>query len=108
LTLVEVMIAMVIFTIGALGLAAASAWIVRQMALNGQRAYAASAAGVRSERFHSGTCGSGGSGAELRRGLRLAWSVEPDAGFTRLDHRITRQTPFGLRTDRFMSGVICQ
>lgn len=44
LTLVEVMIAILVFAIGALGLAATSAAILRQMASSAQRSRAAHAA----------------------------------------------------------------
>lgn len=107
LTLVEVLIAMLIFTVGALGLAAASATIARQMGLSAQRGYAASIAGTRSERFHATTCGAAGSGTEQTRGLRSEWNVERGAASAELDHRITRSTPFGIRADRFMSGAPC-
>jgi len=107
-TLIEVLFAVSIFTVGALGLAAASATIIRQMALNAQRGNAASVAGARAERFHAGRCGGFGTFTEWTGGLRSEWSSIEGSGSAELDHRIRRSTPFGFREDRFMSGVSCQ
>jgi len=108
LTVIEVMVAVVIFTVGALGLAASSATIVRQFAANAQRGAAASVAGSRAERFHAAGCGGFGAGAVWTQGLRSEWSSSAGSGSAELDHRIRRPTSFGLREDRFMSGVRCE
>jgi len=107
-TLIEVLIAMMIFTIGALGLAAASASIVRQMGSSDQRANAASTAGVRSERFHGSPCGITAVGTEQAGGLRSEWTVEKSRWSAEQDQRITRRTAFGLRADRFVTGRPCE
>jgi type IV pilus assembly protein PilV len=53
LTLVEVMIAILVFAIGALGLAATSAAILRQMAASARRSRAAHVAASLTERSHA-------------------------------------------------------
>ena len=53
LTLVEVMIAILVFAIGALGLAATSAAILRQMASSAQRSRAAHLAASLDEKTHA-------------------------------------------------------
>jgi len=107
LTLIEVLIAMVVFTTGALALAATSAAIVRQMASSSQRAYAASSAGARSELFHAAGCGTSVSGTDQSRGVRSEWSVTRSVASQELDQRITRSTQFGTRGATFLSGVPC-
>ncbi|MEO5579919.1 MAG: prepilin-type N-terminal cleavage/methylation domain-containing protein [Gemmatimonadaceae bacterium] len=107
LTLIEVLVAMMIFTVGALGLAAASATIARQMGASAQRGYAASISRLRSERFHAAPCGASGSGTEQSRGLRSEWSVDRNTISAELDNRVTRSTALGMRADRFMSGIPC-
>ncbi len=107
LTLIEVMIAIMIFTVGALGLAATAGSIVRQMALNSQRDLAASIAGTRSERFHALPCPAESTGTEEFRGLQSEWSIERRTGSAEQSHRIVRSTPFGPSSDKFMSGVPC-
>jgi len=53
LTLVEVMIAILVFAIGALGLAATSAAILRQMASNARRSMEARASAALDEKSHA-------------------------------------------------------
>jgi prepilin-type N-terminal cleavage/methylation domain-containing protein len=53
LTLIEVMIAILVFAIGALGLAATSAAIVRQMAASAKRSRAAHLAASLDEKTHA-------------------------------------------------------
>ncbi len=107
LTLIEVLIAMLVFTAGALALAATSAAIVRQMASSSQRAYAASSAGTRSELFHAAGCGTSVSGTDQSRGVRSDWSITRGVASQELDQRITRGTEFGTRGATFLSGVPC-
>ncbi len=75
-TLVEVIIALVVFTTGALGLAAGSAVVARELGTNGLRAVGARLAASRHEIVHS-TCRTSRSGSEARGQVTSAWTISP-------------------------------
>lgn len=107
-TLVEVLIAIMVFTIGALGLAATSASIARQMGLNADRSAAGAMALNRAERFQASDCDGNPAGTDESRGVRSEWSVTKGVKSAELDHRITRRSSASDRVDRFRSGVLCE
>jgi prepilin-type N-terminal cleavage/methylation domain-containing protein len=102
-SLVEVVIAMLVFAVGALGLAASAAAIARQVAASGLRADAATIARSRSEAAHGASCGSFHSGESTTSGVRSVWSVD---GST-LEQHLDRSDAFGSHADRFISAVPC-
>lgn len=106
LTLVEVVIAILVFAIGGLGLAASSAAIARQISSNTLRARAASIARTRSESAIGRPCESLSSGEASVPAIRSTWTVSGSNART-LDQRIERIDSRGLHTDRFLSAVPC-
>ena len=102
-SLVEVVIAMLVFAVGGLGLAASAAAIAKQIAASGLRADAATIARSRSEAAHGAPCGSFPGGEEVIAGVRSVWSVD---GST-LDQHLDRSDAFGSHADRFISAVPC-
>jgi Tfp pilus assembly protein PilV len=107
LTLVEVIVAILLFTIGGLGLCAASAVMARQMSRTNLRMRSASIARVRDETFHASRCGTLLSGEETTSGIRSTWQVT--SGLTpTLDQQLERQSMSAVRTDRFMSALSCE
>jgi len=75
LTLIEVIVAMLVFAVGALGLAAGSATIARQMSNTSLRSRSSSIARSRDERSHSLPCRCvpvGGTVQVIRNGFTLA------------------------------------
>ncbi len=106
LTLIEVIVAMLLFSVGALGMAAASAAITRQMTLSLLRSRAASIARDRNETVQSVGCSGISSGSETRQGVASTWTVT--SGMTAsLDQEVERQGINQLVTDHFLSAVPC-
>jgi prepilin-type N-terminal cleavage/methylation domain-containing protein len=73
-TLVEVVVALLVFTIGALALAASSAVVARTMRANLLRERAGRIAASRIETIKS-ACASAASGMESVQGIESQWSV---------------------------------
>ena len=103
-SLVEVVIAMLVFAVGGLGLAASAAAIAKQIAASGLRADAATIARSRSEAAHGAWCGSFSSGVAVMAGVRSEWSV---TGST-LEQYLDRSDAFGSHADRFISAIPCE
>ena len=106
LTLIEVIVAILLFSTGALGLAAASAVITRQMTTSLLRSRAANFARERSEKAHAANCSVLSSGEESRDGIRASWTISPGHVAT-IDQRLERSTRTAIRTDRFISAIPC-
>lgn len=107
LTLVEVIVAMLVFAVGGLGLAAGSAVVVRQIARSTLRANSMTIARSRAERAHASGCSATSSGEERRLGIRSVWNVVPGPALT-LDQTLERATTSGIHADRFLSAVSCE
>ncbi len=105
-TLIEVVIAILVFSIGGLGLAASAASIVRQLSANSLRVEAGLIARSRAESAHSSGCADLSGGETRSAGIRSVWSVAGSLPAT-LDLRIERSDHLGLHTDRFLVGIAC-
>ena len=107
-TLIELVLAIFVFAIGALGLAATTAVITRSLAMAGIRERAARLATARIEALRGLSCASVHSGSESVQGLVSSWTVTP-AG-TRVD--VVETVTYGLngspRTDSYSSLFRCQ
>ena len=106
LTLIEVIVAMLVFAIGGLGLAAGSAVIVKQIGLNNLRSNALTIARSRIEQAIASGCGSLGSGQERKLGIRSVWTVTGGSAET-LEQTLERQSTLGMHSDRFLSAIPC-
>lgn len=107
LTLIEVIVAMLVFTIGGLGLAAGSATIARQISANTVRARAAATARSRAEFAHALPCGALSTGEESVAGVRSEWQIA-QPGPLILDQRLERTDAYGRHSDRFLSAAPCE
>jgi prepilin-type N-terminal cleavage/methylation domain-containing protein len=76
-TLVEVVVALLVFSIAALALAASSAIVAKTMESNALRERAGRIAANRIELITS-ECGSAANGAELLEGIQSEWSISRD------------------------------
>ena len=74
-TLVELMVAMIIFVIGLLALASTTAVVTRHMGGGAQMALAASTAQARFERLRSEACETITDGSDEHRGITEKWTV---------------------------------
>ena len=106
-TLVELMVAMLMFTVGLLALASTSAVVVSQMGDAGRMGVAASAAQTRIERLRSGGCTTAQTGSNAARGVSESWSVTPMTRSARIDVTITYNTRRGLRSQTYRSMMRC-
>lgn len=106
LTLIEVIVAILLFSVGALGMAAASAAITRQMTLNLLRSRAASIARARDETAHSVDCGAISGGSETLQGIASRWSASQGMVVS-IDQEIERRGVAAQQIDHFLSAVPC-
>lgn len=107
-TLVEIIVALLVFTTGALGLAAGSAIVARELGTNRVRAEAARMAASRLEVVHS-TCRIAQSGSETRGSIVSEWTVSPlDSTRVRLTGTVSYVTARGSRTEPYTAIVGCQ
>ena len=74
-TIVELVVAIVILTVGLLGLASTAAVVTRQMGGGAQQTLAASLASSRFESMRARTCAGLAGGTQVTRGLTEVWTV---------------------------------
>lgn len=106
LTLIEVIVAMLVFAIGGLGLAAGSAIVVKQIGMSTLRSNSLTIARSRAEQAIASGCGSIAGGAERKLGVRSVWTVTGGSAAT-LEQTLERQSALGMQSDRFISAVPC-
>jgi len=107
-TLIEIVVALVVFTTGALGLAAGSAIVAREMSTNAVRAEAARLATSRHEIVES-ACRAAQSGSETRGPVTSTWTVSrPDSSRVRLAGTVSYPVARGTRSDRYSASIGCR
>lgn len=107
-TLIEIIVALFVFTTGALSLAAGSAIVAREMGTNGVRAEAARLAASRREIVQS-TCRMAQSGSEVRGSIMSAWTVSPlDSTRVRLAGTVSYVGARGSRSEPYSVTVGCR
>lgn len=106
-TLIEVVVALMVFTIGGLALAASSAVIARGMAANATRERAGRIASSRLELLGS-QCRTATSGRESVQHVESEWSVARiDASRVALVESVSYMSPHGVRTDSYRATAPC-
>ncbi|MEO5588430.1 MAG: hypothetical protein ABIS03_02500 [Gemmatimonadaceae bacterium] len=106
LTVVEVVFAILLFSIGGLGLAAGSAAVARQMSLNQLRSRSSSMARSRDELMHAIPCPALADGMEAANGLRSSWTVTRGRS-TSVDQAVERRGIYSMQVDRYRSATPC-
>jgi prepilin-type N-terminal cleavage/methylation domain-containing protein len=107
-TLIEVIVALLVFTVGALALAASSAIVARAMAANSQRERAGRVAASRIAMLKS-QCGIAVSGSERVHEIESAWSVaRSDRGRVSITETVGYASPRGPRAQTFRTAVWCR
>ena len=104
-TLIEVVIAIFVFSIGGLGLAASAATVAKQVSATSLRSDAASIARARAEKASSGFCDLTPDNGAL--GVRSVVSLG-GVPVRSLDQRLERSDAFGVHRDRFISATRCE
>jgi len=106
-TLIEMIVAILVFTVGGLALAASSAIIGRGLAANGVRERAARVASSRVERLES-ECQVGTSGQETVEHIESQWSVaRSDSLLLNVVESVSYMAPGGRRSDIYRVLVRC-
>ena len=109
-TVIEVIIAIVILSIGLLGLTATAASVTRMVA-QGQRYNNASAlANQRFEKIRGQRCSTMAGGSAVQGAYSISWTVTSVSGGRGRDIAVTVVSPtgrYGTRTDNFTTTVPC-
>jgi len=106
-TLAEVVIAMVILSVGLLSLARGSVGVIRQMRAGNQAAMAAMVAQSRMEKMRSRTCSSISTGTATTSGLAEKWSVSAmSARMSAVTETVTYVPRPGVTKKLGMTGVV--
>ena len=106
-TLLELIVALLVFTVGGLGLVATSAVIGRELLANAVRERAGRIAASRLEVL-AAQCRTATAGRETLGGIRSDWSVSfPDPSHVSLLESVTYPTRRGGRTDIYGAMLPC-
>jgi type II secretory pathway component PulJ len=106
-TLIELVIALLVFTVGGLGLVATSAVIGGELSANARRERAARIAATRLEVL-AAECRGAIEGSETIGGIRSEWSLSfADSSRVALLESVSYQTRRGGRTDVYRSIMPC-
>lgn len=116
-TVMELIVAIVILSIGLLGLAATSGIVMRLIGGGTHQTVAANVALARFEQLRSLSCGRMTGGSAISRNVREAWSVTPVGPVampTAMDVRLTityetsmRRGGSSSRTQSYRSQIVC-
>ena len=113
-TVLEVLIAVMILTVGLLGLVSTAALVTRMITQGAWYGEASTLASRQFETFRSRWTGTGCNGAAdgsstTPNGFSLAWRVIPAAGgrARQVQLTVTSPTARGTRQDTFFSTIIC-
>jgi prepilin-type N-terminal cleavage/methylation domain-containing protein len=107
-TLIEVVVAVLVFTVGALALAASSAIIAQAMAANALRERAGRIAVSRIASIKS-QCGSAVSGSENVQQMESTWSVaRADRSRVSVIESVSYASPRGRRTQSYRTTIWCR
>ena len=106
-TLIEIVVALFLFSVGGLALVATSAVVGRELNANASRERAGRIAATRLEMLRAG-CRSTSGGREELGGIKSEWSVgRPDSSRVSLLEAITYPTKQGVRTDNYRVTLRC-
>lgn len=107
LTLVEILIAMLVFAIGALGLAASSASLARQMSWNADRSRASTLARTRIEKTTASRCASA-SGSDRSGTVMSDWIAADEGSDVTLQQTVIRLDSRAPHVDVFRAASSCR
>jgi prepilin-type N-terminal cleavage/methylation domain-containing protein len=105
-TLVEVIVAMLVFTVGGVALAGSSAVIGRALRENDVRERASRIAASRLD-IIGASCRSAASGREITVGIDSEWSVALDSSRLTALESVTYPSAGGIRTDSYRVVLGC-
>ena len=106
-TLVEVIVAMLLFSVGGLALASTAAMMGKQLNVDLIRERAGRMAVTRLESLRAG-CGVAVSGGEEAGGIGSNWSVSREGPRVSVTERVTYSTWQGGRSDSYVALIQCR
>ena len=106
-TIIELLVAIVVFTIGLVALAATSGLVATGVGDGGRLTAAAHAARSVLDSLGAATCGAVASGSATRDGVALAWDVTRDSSAARVDLAVGALLRRGTRRDTYRLVVPC-
>ena len=106
-SLIELMVAIMVLTVGLLGLAATSAVATQMIGAGGRHTLAASVAQSRFEMLQRGSCAALTGGSISTRGVSESWTVDSVRISAFVTERVTYRTRRGSQTQVFRSVRPC-
>ena len=106
-TLVEVIVALVLLTIGMLGLAGVARAVARLTSESARLATATALAGARVEQLRAGRCAGSASGSAANGPYTEAWSTDVAGAARVVRVTVTYPAPPGLRTRTLAAVIAC-
>lgn len=109
-TLVEVVVALVVFGVGMLGLAPAMLVLVRQARAAQTQSIATDVAAARLERLVFASCEAPTAGSEQIRGVTSSWRIGSRLGSSAVfvDHDVRFVLPEGARSREYHAATPCR
>jgi Tfp pilus assembly protein PilV len=106
-TLIESVLAIFLFSVGALAFAGTTAVLLRALGESGLRERAARVASTRLETLRALPCTSPRSGAELVQGIQSSWTVVRSGALTSAVATVTYSVHGAPRTETYSAAVPC-
>ena len=106
-SLIELMVAILVLTVGLLGLAGTTAVATQMIGQGGRSTLAASVAQSRFEVLRLGSCAALSGGSIYTRGVIESWQIDSVRTSAFITARVTYQTRRGPRTQVFRSVRPC-
>jgi len=106
-TIIEMVVAIMIFTVGLLAMAGTASLIMMTLAGSRTRSVAAAVAESRFDRLRAQTCTAHVNGTAVTRGVREDWSVKPLVRADDVSVVVTMISNHRTRTQSFRSYIPC-
>jgi len=106
-TIVELIVAMVVFAVGVLGLAATAASVTQLMGGATRQTIAANIAQSRLEKLRASPCATLTSGADTTRGVVSTWTVQAVTRGVNITETVIFPTKGGNRTRTYKTTLSC-
>jgi prepilin-type N-terminal cleavage/methylation domain-containing protein len=88
-TLIEMIIAIIVMTIGVMGLASTAGYVAQQMGSGNMQTVAAALSAKVADSLSSRKCGSLVAGNQTKRGVTVSWTVTPATRTRTVDQTVT-------------------
>ena len=111
-TIVEVLIAVMILTVGLLGLASTAGYVTRMIGQGNRYTEAATMASKQLELLRAGGCSTAANGSSANGRFTISWTVADSSTgsqrhATKVNLTVTSPTNSGTRTDSFAGLILC-